>query len=329
MAWLVHRRGLGPVGGRSAFLGSDAMRGPRRPEDLPRLLAALGLSDDEPSRSGPPSPEAEARLQAGLDFWLPTAESLAATRGPAHGSPPVRREPQPVIRAPEALQGGRVAVPVRTAVVVLLIVLLALVVFAARVLLARADGHPVPVLTGSAATSTAGVLARASPTFAAGGTTASAPVGTAAGSGQGARQAVVVDIVGQVRHPGVYTLSAGERVGDAVRAAGGVVTPSDVSVVNLARVLVDGEQIRVPKPGEAVTAAPLAGGPAASGGVVNLNTADTGTLDGLPGVGPVLAQRIVDWRAAHGRFSSVDELGEVSGIGEKLLGQLRSKVAVS
>jgi competence protein ComEA len=152
---------------------------------------------------------------------------------------------------------------------------------------------------------------------------------------------VTVHVVGQVVRPGVVRLPAGSRVTDAVARAGGPRPDADLSVINLARVVVDGEQVRVPKPGEAPSpvqgSAPWAGGgpapPAAGGGAttsapVNLNTAGLADLDQLPGVGPVLAQRILDWRSEHQRFASVDELGEVSGIGDKLLAQLRPKVAV-
>ena len=142
---------------------------------------------------------------------------------------------------------------------------------------------------------------------------------------------VVVHVVGRVKHPGVRRLPLGARVTDAVEAAGGVSSKADLSALNLARVLVDGEQVRVPAVGEPVASVPTAGGGASTGGgagvgssraPVSLNTADLAGLDSLPGVGPVLAQRILDWRSAHGRFTSVDELGEVSGIGEKLLAQL-------
>ena len=147
-----------------------------------------------------------------------------------------------------------------------------------------------------------------------------------------------------VVRPGVRTLAAGARVTDALRAAGGPRPGADLARLNLARVLLDGEQLFVPAPGQdpppllgpVVSGAPGgavtgpgagASGPAAAG-PVDLNTADVGALDGLPGVGPVLAQRILDWRTAHGRFSSVDELGEVSGIGDKVLAALRPLVTV-
>jgi competence protein ComEA len=146
---------------------------------------------------------------------------------------------------------------------------------------------------------------------------------------------VVVDVVGQVGRPGLVSLPAGSRVADAITAAGGATPEADVSLLNQARLVIDGEQIRVPRPGEVIAAAPGAAGGGAAGGagggvgaVVSLNSADLATLDGLPGVGPVLAQRILDWRSEHGRFTSVDELGEVSGIGDKLMSQLRPRVTL-
>jgi competence protein ComEA len=153
---------------------------------------------------------------------------------------------------------------------------------------------------------------------------------------------VVVHVVGQVARPGVVTLPAGSRVRDAVAAAGGASRGADLAALNLARPLVDGEQVHVPRPGEAPAAVGGPGGSAAGGaggaasagpgaagtGPVNLNTATTAVLEELPGVGPVLAQRIVDWRTAHGRFTSVGELAEVSGIGEKMFTQLQDKVTV-
>ncbi len=142
---------------------------------------------------------------------------------------------------------------------------------------------------------------------------------------------VVVHVVGQVREPGLQRLPPGSRVADALAAAGGATRGADLARVNLARVLVDGEQVVVPAPGDPdPPGAPAAGtgGGSGAGAPVSLNTADLAGLDTLPGVGPVLAQRIVDWRSQHGRFTSVDELGEVSGIGEKLLERLRPLVTV-
>ena len=170
----------------------------------------------------------------------------------------------------------------------------------------------------------------------------------------GAAPEVVVHVVGAVARAGVVRLPPGSRVLDAVTAAGGASPGADLAQLNLARPVLDGEQVHVPRKGETLPAgaepgvrdgAPgaaggaggvgaaggAAGGGAGSGGAgvpVDLNTADLATLDTLPGVGPVLAQRIVDWRTEHGRFSSVDELGEVSGIGDKLLAQIGPKVRV-
>jgi competence protein ComEA len=143
---------------------------------------------------------------------------------------------------------------------------------------------------------------------------------------------VVVDVTGAVRRPGLVQLPGGSRVDDALSAAGGATHKADLASVNLARRLVDGEQIVVLRKGQTTTPVGAPGPPAAGsptpGQPVDLNTATLAQLDGLPGVGPVLAQRILDWRTEHGRFSSVDELTEVSGIGERTLADIRPLVRV-
>jgi competence protein ComEA len=144
---------------------------------------------------------------------------------------------------------------------------------------------------------------------------------------------VVVDVEGRVRHPGLQRLPSGSRVADAVRAAGGVGAGAVLARLNVARLLVDGEQIVVPGPDDPVPAAGGADGAgpppgSASAGPLDLNSATQEGLDALPGVGPVLAARILAWRTAHGRFTSVDELGEVPGIGPKALERLRPLVRV-
>lgn len=142
----------------------------------------------------------------------------------------------------------------------------------------------------------------------------------------------MVDVAGRARRPGIYRLPAGARVYDALRAAGGARPGVSTLSLNLAEPLRDGEQIVVGGP-----APPASGGSAVSGGasggasgtpaVVDLNTATLEQLETLPGVGPVLGQHILDWRDAHGRFNSVDQLQQVSGIGDVRFAQLKPLVA--
>lgn len=141
---------------------------------------------------------------------------------------------------------------------------------------------------------------------------------------------VVVAVAGKVRAPGLVRLPSGSRVDDAVRAAGGALNGADTGLLNLARRLVDGEQVLVgidPPQGAAPAAGAGAGG-AGAGGLLDLNLASVSDLDGLPGIGPVLAQRIVDWRTENGRFASVDQLREVTGIGEAKYRDVEAEVTV-
>ncbi|MGW5450003.1 helix-hairpin-helix domain-containing protein [Streptomyces asiaticus] len=175
------------------------------------------------------------------------------------------------------------------------------------------------------------------------------PGGQLTSSGGGRK--VVVDVTGKVRRPGLRKLPPGSRVADALEAAGGVRPGADLSGLNRARPLVDGEQLVVgapaagpPAPGAAVSGsnapnppnapngpnapnAPNApAGPGAPGGSVSLNSATAEQLDTLPGVGPVLARHIIDYRTQHGGFRSIDELREVNGIGERRFADLRPLV---
>ncbi|TMM30859.1 MAG: ComEA family DNA-binding protein [Actinobacteria bacterium] len=135
---------------------------------------------------------------------------------------------------------------------------------------------------------------------------------------------IVVAVQGRVTHPGLYHLPAGARVADALDAAGGALPGVDLSYVNLARKLTDGELLLI-----GATAPPdQAGTQPASGGKVDLNTATVAQLDTLPGVGPALAQRIVEYRTQHGGFRSIDELRKVQGIGDAKFAQLKDLVAV-
>ncbi len=238
------------------------------------------------------------------------------------------------VRLPSALGHARWQ-PGRAAVLgVALVTVVAVLVLGLRVAWAGSDDGDVIAPGGGSRAGPTGVSAGAvgvgvpSGAPSAGVTASPSPSATGAVPG-----ALVVHVVGQVRRPGLQRLPVGSRVSDAVDAAGGASRAADLSALNLARLLVDGEQVRVPKPGEVVAegggaaaGGGGAGGSAAAGAKVSLSTADVAALDTLPGIGPVLAQRIVDWRTAHGRFTSVDELGEVSGIGEKLLAQVRPLV---
>lgn len=145
---------------------------------------------------------------------------------------------------------------------------------------------------------------------------------------------IYVHVSGAVRSPGLYLLAADARVVDVVSAAGGLADDAAAEGVNLARALADGEQVVVPTAeelaqGEVPGPATDGGGAAAgAGSVVDVNTADEATLETLPGIGPALAGRIVEWREENGAFGSVDDLLAVSGIGEKVLANLRDQVRV-
>ena len=163
--------------------------------------------------------------------------------------------------------------------------------------------------------------------------------------GGGGRGRAVVHVAGAVRKPGVYRLADGARVQDAVRRAGGAARGADLGSVNLAARVADGQQVVVPRragaagAGSAATAASGAGagatgaesaasgaGAGAQGPPISLNSATLEQLDTLDGVGPATAQKILDWRREHGGFRSVDDLGQVPGIGPKRLAALRERV---
>ncbi|KPC94152.1 ComEA family DNA-binding protein [Streptomyces albus] len=158
--------------------------------------------------------------------------------------------------------------------------------------------------------------------------------GVAGGASPGKR--LVVDVSGKVREPGIHRLPAGSRVTDAIEAAGGLRKGADTEGLNQARLLVDGEQIVVGEPGKAgAAAAPAPGaaaGPAAGGAggapgtPISLSSATPEQLETLPGVGPVLAQHIVDYRTQHGGFTSVDQLKDVDGIGDKRFADIKPMV---
>lgn len=256
---------------------------------------------------------------------------------------------------PGALHGVRLSVPVAAALGLLLLTGLAVLAMGLRTLGAAPPGDMVPerqslVVSGSAAHPDP-------PPEAPGSAPPDAPEQQQGPTQQGAAAlpaapaapppGPVVHVVGQVLQPGIVRLDAGARVVDAVQAAGGFTPEADTGRMNLARAVVDGEQLHVLRPGEEpplvppppspaggqpADVAPAAPGPgqqdAANAPPLDLNAAGAAELDQLPGVGPVLSQRILDWRATNGRFTSVEELREVAGIGEKVMEQLRPRVRV-
>jgi len=153
--------------------------------------------------------------------------------------------------------------------------------------------------------------------------------GAAVGAGVGAGD-VTVDVAGKVRKPGIAVLPPGSRVVDAVEAAGGARRGVDLASLNLARPLVDGEQILVgvPVPAGVVGSLGATPGEGESGPLVNLNTADLAALETLPGVGPVTAGAIMTWRTEHGGFTAVEELLEVDGIGDATLAEIAPHVTI-
>jgi competence protein ComEA len=149
------------------------------------------------------------------------------------------------------------------------------------------------------------------------------PIEADGARGAGAGPKLVVHVVGAVRRPGLFTLPESARVADALARAGGPTRRADLSAVNLAAPLADGQQVLVPvrlAPGSASPGAP------APGAKVSLAIATVEQLDELPGIGPVTAQKIVDWRTAHGPFRSVEDLDDVPGIGPARVEQLRDLV---
>ncbi|MCK0113402.1 helix-hairpin-helix domain-containing protein [Ornithinimicrobium sp. F0845] len=246
---------------------------------------------------------------------------------------------------PEALRSVRLSVRPAAVVGVLLVALLASGILGVRWWRAEQSSHPVPVVSREGQQlapvgSDEGVVT-AAPATAADGPGADADrLGADANRPETAvPERVLVHVAGQVREPGVVTVDAGARVQDAVEQAGGLTEEADTSRVNLARAVTDGERIWVPRPGEEVPAVvegpPSGGGGGGAGAAetgadaqVNLNTADQAALEELPGVGPVTAAAILQWRADHGQFSSPDELLEVSGIGEATLEKLLPHVTL-
>lgn len=223
-------------------------------------------------------------------------------------------------RLPVRIDPGRRAAVAMGAVVLVVALATGLWLLSSRPRAATLAASPAGA-QASGTTSSAGALPDTvplSPTDApaAGMTTLSASPAAVAASSE-----VVVDVAGKVRHPGLYRLPAGSRIDDALTAAGGARRGVDLSTLNLAAPLVDGQQILVGMPGAATVAAPVTPDVGSDTGAVatapvSLNTATLEQLETLPRVGPVTAQKILDYRSAHGSFTSIDQLKDISGIGD-------------
>jgi competence protein ComEA len=160
--------------------------------------------------------------------------------------------------------------------------------------------------------------------------TSTGPIPTSANStapGISSNQVIYIDVAGKVKTPGVYQLPEGSRVIDAITIAGGVKLGVSTSHINLARKLVDGEQVLIMK--EKFISAPTSSGrKSIFVGKVSLNSASKAQLDSLPGIGPVIAQRIIDYRNKNGPFQTLESIQSVSGIGESIFRQISSRLTL-
>jgi competence protein ComEA len=253
-----------------------------------------------------------AELPPGVAAVDPAGASAGESSGESAASSPGRAGPRSRLPGPGPFDPGRRGVRALAVVAVLVVAVAAVLAWRAR-----PASEPLPMPLPMPVPAPASPLAGPQP---------------APGAPATAGAELVVSVSGRVRRPGLVRLPPGARVADAIEAAGGLQPGADVAFLNLARRIVDGELILV-----GVTAppgadpAPAPGGPAGPTGPaapVNLNTATLAQLDALPGVGPVLAQRIIDHRERHGAFRAVGDLRQVDGIGEARYEQLKELVTV-
>jgi competence protein ComEA len=276
-------------------------------------VAGGAIDDDSGDFASPDSPRTRP--------W--SADPLA---GPLSNTSTLTRLPRAGERALAALSPHRRAVRALAVVAALVVVISAFLAWRARPnTVSVATGATTPATVGAVGAQPANVGATVMPS-------ATTTVATM----------LVVAVEGKVRHPGLVRLPAGSRIADAIEAAGGAEPGTDLSFVNLAQKVVDGELIVIgvtPPPGVAATGgadssgvdgsgAAGSGGAAQPGVPINLNTATEADLETLPGIGPALAQRIIDYRTQHGAFRSIDELRNVSGIGDAKFAEVKDLVTV-
>ncbi|MFF4286518.1 helix-hairpin-helix domain-containing protein [Streptomyces sp. NPDC001633] len=319
-----------------------------------------------PSRARAREERERERVRARVAAIFGDTERAAATTGPPPPGhdPPSQPQPHPEPQPPRSRRAERVWLAVRErlplwlqlrcgtdprALAALALVLIVAVAFAVHHFW---TGRPEPVRAPAVERSATGPddqhhgpgaaadrHSSALPLPASSSTSSTGATGSAGGSSGGGGRELVVDVTGKVRHPGIHRMPPGSRVIDALRAAGGVLHGADVSGLNRARLLTDGEQIAVGVPGAAAgsgagtggagsggTGSGTAGGGAGPSGPVSLSTATEQQLDALPGVGPVLARHIIEFRTQHGGFTSVEQLRQVTGIGDRRFADLRPLV---
>jgi len=222
----------------------------------------------------------------------------------------------PAVDPPDASPDGRASRRLRVGVGAAVVLLIAAAVVAVLISATAQRGTSVGIPTG----------------FGRSFSSSAPPSGVPVPSGS-PRGSILVHVTGAVRKPGLVSLGPGARVVDAVAAAGGMADDADPAAINLARPVADGEQLVVrrvgesPEGGAGVTGAEGSGA-APVAGPVNLNTARAAELETLPRIGPALAQRILDWRQANGRFAQASDLLKVSGIGQKLFDGIKDRLVV-
>lgn len=320
----------------------------RRPVARDRALVLRRLERIAPASSIGPLPGSHdaARALDRAGGWIPRGRARRtpadddaepdAGQGPGHEDPvlPTSRRPGLSVRL-----AGRFGVSPAHVAVVSVGLLLALVVAGVAFVRARPHESTVDLVAVSTTSPAAGVAVpasvpadRAMASRAASGSGSPVPSTSAAATAA----SLVIHVIGKVRRPGVVRVPPGARVLDAITAAGGAAKGADLSTLNLARLVSDGEQVAVDVPSNAggsggAPTVPNGSGSGAAGpgsAVVDLNDADLTVLESLPGVGPVLAQRILDFRTENGRFTRVEELKDVKGIGAKTFADIEPHVTV-